>query len=73
MCAVGVQRCSSERSDIDMGVYSVFYGSGVRRLSCLSLPVWLSMDCWCFNAARLRGLILIWVYIRYFTEAVLDV
>ena len=47
------QRCSSERSDIDMGVYSGFYGSVVRRQSGLSFLVWLSMYCRGFNAARL--------------------
>ena len=73
------QRCWSERSDcssIDKGICSVFYGSVVRRLSGLSVLVWLSMYCRCFNAARLRGLtglVLIWVYFRCFMEALLDV
>ena len=66
------QRCSSERSDcssIDKGICSVFYGSVVRRLSGLSVIVWLSMYCRCFNAARLRGmtgLVLIWVNVQCF-------
>ena len=67
------QRCSSERSGIDMGIYSVFYGSGVRRLSGLSVLVWLYMYCRCFNAARLRGLrspVLMCVYVRCFMKVV---
>ena len=75
MCVFAMfQRCSSERSDwysIDKGICSVFYGSGVRRLSGLSVLGWLSMYCQCFNAARLRGLVLIWVYFRCFMEALL--
>ena len=71
MCVFAMfQRCSSERSDwysIDKGICSLFYGSGVRRLSGLSVLVWLCMYCQCFNAARLRGLtglVLIWVNVQ---------
>ena len=48
----------------------------IRRLSGLSVHVWLCVCCRCFSAARLRGLtgiVSIRVYIRCFTEAVLDV